>query len=193
MVRSPAMSDTTSEQDRERRTKRIRHLSRWMATGCLATSWLLAAGMVLYWTTTPTHTLFSQAGIPSSSVTEIGFFVRGVAFGVSMVPLGALMYGLLSARRCFDLFAAGQIFCREPIKRLKGFAVGIAASALLKPFAGAALSVLLSFNNPAGAKALTLSVDSDTLIALIFAGTVAAIAWIMAEALDIADENRQFV
>jgi Protein of unknown function (DUF2975) len=193
MVRSPTMFDMASEQDSERRMNRIRHLSRLMATGCLATSWVLAAAMFLYWTTTPTRTLFSQAGIPNAPVTEIDFSVRALAFVVSMVPLGALIYGLLSARRCFNAFAAGQIFCREPIKRLKGFSIGIAASALLKPFAGAVLSVLLSFNNSAGAKALSLNIGSDTLIALIFAGTVAAIAWVMTEALEIADENKQFV
>lgn len=193
MFRSPTMSDMTSEQDSEGRMNRIRLLSRLMAAGCLATSWLLAGAMLLYWIATPTRTLFSQAGIPNVPVTEIDYSVRALAFGVSMVPLGALIYGLLSARRCFNAFAAGQIFCREPINRLKGFAIGVAASALLKPFAGAALSLLLSFNGSAGAKALALTIDSDSLIALIFAGTVAAIAWVMTEALAISDENKQFV
>lgn len=193
MIRSPAMSGLTSEQDSERRMSRIRHLSRWMATGCLATSWLLAAAMLLYWTTTPTRTLFGQAGITHVPLTEIDVSVRALAFGISMIPLGALIYGLLSARRCFNAFAAGQIFHKGSIEQLKGFSIGIAASAVLKPFAGAALSVLLSFQNSAGARTLALDIGSDTLIALIFAGTVMAIAWVMTEALEIADENRQFV
>ncbi len=193
MVRSSALPDMTCEQDRERRMGRIRQLSRLMATGCLVSSWLLAAAMLVYWATTPAPAVFSQAGLAGDPAAEIDFSVRMLAFAVSMLPLGALIYGLLSARRCFNAFAAGQIFCREPIRRLKGFAMGIAASALLKPFAGAALSLLLSLHRPAGAKVLMLNIGSDTLIALIFAGTIAAIAWVMAEALDIADENRQFI
>lgn len=193
MAQSSMMTDMTVERDRERRMDRIRRFSRLMATGCLATSALLAAAMFFYWAMTPTRTLFSQAGIPNAPVMEIDFLARALAFGISMVPLGALIYGLLSARRCFDAFAAGQIFSREPIGRLRAFAVAVAASAILKPFAGAALSVLLSFNNSGGAKTLALNIGSDTLIALIFAGTVAVIAWVMTEALDIADENKQFV
>ena len=193
MVQSPTMIDMTVEGDREKRRDRIRRLSRLMAAGCLATSGLLAAAMFFYWATTPTQALFTQAGIPMVPALEIDLSTRAMAFGISMIPLGMLICGLQSARRCFDAFAAGQIFSREPIRRLKVFSIAVAASALLKPFAGAALSVLLSFNNPAGAKAVTLNIGSDMLIALIFAGTVAVIAWVMAEALDIADENKQFV
>lgn len=185
--------DMTSGHDRERRCDRIRHLSRLMAAGCLGTSFMLVTAMLLYWMTTPTRTLFSQAGLANAPVGEIGLAVRALAFGISMVPLAALVYGLLRARRCFTAFAAGVIFAREPINGLRDFSVGVAASAVLKPLAGAALSVLLSLHDPAGTRALVLNIGSDTLIALIFAGTVAAVAWVMAEAMEIADENKQFV
>ncbi|WP_257169836.1 DUF2975 domain-containing protein [Bradyrhizobium sp. SRS-191] len=178
---------------RHRRSDRIRRLSQLMAAGCLVTSGLLAAAMVLYWTLTPTHALFSQAGIPNAPLTEIGLFTRALAFSIAMVPLGTLIWGLLSGRRCFQAFAAGRIFSGESIQQLKAFAIAVAASALLKPLAGAALSVVLSFHNQPGAKTLALSLGSDTLMALIFAGTVAVIAWVMTEALEIDDENKQFV
>ncbi|MBB6254135.1 DUF2975 domain-containing protein [Nitrospirillum iridis] len=183
----------TVEQDRERRMGRIRRFSRLMGAGCLVTSGLLAAAMLFYWAMTPTHTLFGQAGIQIAPVMELDFSARALAFGISMVPLGALIYGLLNARRCFDAFAAGQIFSSEPIGRLKAFSIAVAASAILKPFTGAALSLFLSFNNSGEVRTVALSIGSDTLIALIFAGTVAVIAWVMTEALDIADENKQFV
>ncbi|MGJ5178847.1 DUF2975 domain-containing protein [Bradyrhizobium oligotrophicum] len=193
MTQSAATLGTTAARDHDRRRTRIRRLSQLMATGCLVTSGLLAAAMVLYWALTPTPTLFSQAGIPHAPAIEIGFSARACAFGISMIPLATLIYGLLSGRRCFDAFAAGRIFSRDSIRQLQAFAIAVAASALLKPLAGAALSVLLSFHNPAGAKTLALSLGSDTLIALIFAGTVAVIAWVMTEAIEIADENEQFV
>lgn len=191
MTQTAEMSGTSAA--RSGRSNRIRRLSQLMAASCLVTSALLAAAMALYWALTPTPMLFSQAGIPDAPVTEIDFSTRALAFGIAMVPLGTLIWGLLSGRRCFDAFAAGRIFSRDSIRQLKTFAIAVAASALLKPLAGAALSVVLSFRQPAGAKTLALSVGSDTLIALIFAGTVAVIAWVMTEALEIADENKQFV
>ncbi|NPU11090.1 DUF2975 domain-containing protein [Bradyrhizobium sp. 83002] len=178
---------------RHRRSHRIRRLSQLMAAGCLVTSGLLATAMVLYWALTPTPTLFSHAGIPNAPATEISLSTRAFAFGIAMVPLGTLIWGLLSGRRCFNAFAAGRIFSRDSIQQLKAFATAVAASALLKPLAGAALSVVLSLPQPTGSKTLALSMGSDTLIALIFAGTVAVIAWVMTEALEIADENKQFV
>lgn len=193
MVSLPPMTVDAAEPDREGRMRRIRRLSRLMAAGCLITSVLLTVAMLFYWIMTPANTLLSQVGMPPVPVADIGIFARTLAFAISMIPLGTLVYGLLSARRCFAAFAGGEIFSSAPIKRLKVFSIAVAASALLKPVVSAALSVLLSASNHAEPKTLVLNVGSDALIALIFAGTVAVIAWVMAEALDIADENKQFV
>ena len=178
---------------REARISRIRGFSRWMAFGCLATSALLAAGMLFYWIATPAPVLLSQSGVQHAPEIDLDISKRMIALAISMVPLGALIFGLLSARRCFAGFATGRIFTPQSIRSLQAFSIGIAASAILKPLAGAALSVLLSWDNPKGAKTFALIIGSDTLIALIFAGIVAAFAWIMAEAVEISDENNQFV
>ena len=164
-----------------------------MASGCLVTAGLLTVAMGVYWATTPARALFVHMGLPNLSNAEIDRSIRALAFAISMVPLGALIYGLLSARRCFVAFAAGQIFAGAPIGGLKAFSIAVAASALLKPLTGAALSVLLSAAGSTGTRTLMLDIGSDTLIALLFSGTVAIIAWVMTEAIDIAAENDQFV
>lgn len=178
---------------RDIRLTRIRILSRVMAMACLATAVLLSAAMAAYWAVTPTPTLFSHAGLPTFPTHDIDIVTRIFAFAIAMIPLGALIWGLLSARHCFAAFARGEVFAPAPIRQLRLLAIGVAASALLKPFAGAALSVLLSMRGTAGMKTLAFNIGSDTLIALIFAGTVAVIAWVMSEALAIAEENQQFV
>ena len=193
MAKRAKRADMDARQDRARRMTRIRRLSRVMAVGCLALSGLLTAAMAFYWAATPAQTLFSQAGIASSPAAEIGVPVRVLAFAISMGPLGALVFGLLKARRCFNAFAAGDIFARTSVGYLKAFAAAVAVSAFLKPFAGAALSVLLSGSSPAGTRMLAFTIGSDTLIALLFSGMVAIIAWVMTEAGDVADENQQFV
>jgi hypothetical protein len=50
---------------------------------------LLTAAMALYWATTPTRILLSQAGIASNPETELSLPVRTLAFAISMIPLGA--------------------------------------------------------------------------------------------------------
>ena len=76
---------------------------------------------------------------------------------------------------------------------LRKFALGLLASALLQPFSAAALSVLLSSDAPAGQHRLTLGFGSDTMLALLAAGIVSVVAWVLAEASALAEENAQFI
>ena len=92
-----------------------------------------------------------------------------------------------------ERFAAGRIFSGDAARSLRGFALGVGASALLKPAAGAALSLLLGAVSPAHMRSLVLNVGSDTLLSLLFAGIVAIIAGVLVEAADVAAENAQFV
>ncbi|OYU85877.1 MAG: hypothetical protein CFE29_31845 [Bradyrhizobiaceae bacterium PARB1] len=183
----------TLRDSRSIRLNRIRTVSRAMALICGTTSVLLSVAMALYWATTATPVLFTHAGMPYFPSEDLDLGGRFFAFVISMMPLGAFVCGLLIARRCFAAFARGEVFADRPIRDLRLFAIAIAASALLKPVAGAALTVLLSLHMATGTKAVAVNIGSDTLIALIFAGTVAVIASVMSEALAIADENRQFV
>ena len=112
---------------------------------------------------------------------------------LSMIPVAVLVYGLINARRCFAGFAAGEFFSLAAADRLRNFAIAVAASSLLEPLSGGALSVLLSINGLSGPRTLRLEIGSETLIMMIFAGTVAIIAWLMAEAAGLAEENEQFV
>jgi hypothetical protein len=124
---------------------------------------------------------------------ELSPAARFLGFALAMLPLSALVWGLLRARRCFSTFAEGQFFSMSAIGALRDFALAVFASALLKPISGGALSVLLSWSNPAGSRALQIGVDSDTLLAMLFAGMLAVIASVLTEAVAIVEENGQFV
>ncbi|MBS0253458.1 MAG: DUF2975 domain-containing protein [Proteobacteria bacterium] len=186
-------SQDRSAVNRAARLDRVRRLSAGMAAACLAAAVLLTLGMATYWWTTTATNIFRQAGLPIIPSADVGAFVRLGAFSISMIPLGALIYGLLAARRCFQAFSNGRIFSPETIGGLRSFALAVAASALLKPLAGAALCVFLSASASTPTRSLVLKLDSDTLISLLFAGMVAIIAWVLSEATEVADENRQFI
>ncbi|MBN9530435.1 MAG: DUF2975 domain-containing protein [Alphaproteobacteria bacterium] len=175
------------------RMNRIRRVSAIMAHACLAVAALLTLGLAVYWWVTPAEGLFRQAGLQLAPPAELATTLRLGTFAIAMTPLAALVYGLFAARRCFAAFAAGHVFSREAIGGLRAFAVAAAISALLQPLAGAALGVVLSGASPTGGHSLVINVGSDTLLSLLFAAMVGLIAWILAEATEIADENQQFV
>ncbi|WJT00804.1 DUF2975 domain-containing protein [Novosphingobium humi] len=193
MVSSNICVTARHDDPRAIRLDRVRRLSGLMATASGAVAVLLVLAMLVYWCLTPASTLFRHAGLLLRPPAEIGFAMRLAAFAVAMIPLGALIVGLLSARRCFCCFAAGRIFSADAARSLRGFALGVAAAALLKPVAGAILSLLLSSLSPAHTRALALNLGSDTVLSLLFAGMVAIIAGVLVEAADVAAENDQFV
>jgi uncharacterized SAM-binding protein YcdF (DUF218 family) len=178
---------------RQVRLNRIRFFSLMLARGCLVLVALLAAGLLFYWFSTPAASIAADAQIPQEWLVDLGVSRRAAGFVISFVPLACLILALISARRCFYAFAGGNFFGQDAVKGLRNFALGLLASALLKPFSAAALSVLLSSDAPAGQHRLTLGFGSDTMLALLAAGIVAVIAWVMAEASALAEENAQFI
>ncbi|MGX5828667.1 DUF2975 domain-containing protein [Mesorhizobium sp. 43Arga] len=173
--------------------KRIRLFSLVLARCFVALAILLTIGLLFYWLTVSASSIATDAQIPQEWLSEFGLGRRLAGFAISFVPLACLVTALMSARRCFSAFAAGDFFGQGAIGNLRYFGLGLLASALLKPVSAAALSVLLSWDAPAGQHRLTLGLDSDTILALLAAGIIAVITWVMAEASALADENAQFI
>lgn len=180
-------------QARATRMKRIRQVSALMSHACLAVAAALILALTAYWWTAPAEDLLRHVGVPSASPSDLPMSLRFATFAIAVIPLAALVYGLVAARRCFSACAAGRVFSREATGGLRAFAFAVALSALLKPLAGAALSLAFSAAGSSRQHSLVLAVGSDTLLSLLFAGMVALIAWIISEASEIADENQQFV
>lgn len=193
MASSGMSVPVSNDESRATRLHRVRRLSGAMATISAAVAILLGAAMLLYWCLTPADMLFRHAGLVIPPPTDIGLPMRLTAFAVAMIPLGALIVGLLSARRCFGCFATGRIFSSDAARSLRGFALGVGVSALFKPLAGAALSLLLGALSPAHTRSLVLNIGSDSLLSLLFAAMVAIISSVLVEAADVAAENDQFV
>lgn len=179
--------DHAGDRTHQTRMTRIRSLARAMAVLCIVTAVLLVAGMMFYWLATPADDLLAQFGPGEASWT-----LRAGGLAISMVPLAALIWGLLGARTCFRAFAQGKVFSAKAVGGLMTLAISVVVSTILKPLSGAALSLLMS-GAAGGGRTLAISVGSETLLALVFAGTVAVVAWVMGEAIAIADENAQFV
>jgi len=193
MHQSPVLDSDPVRVTSVVRVRRIRRLSGAMVFLCQSMPLLLVGGLLFYWFATPAVKLLLSAGLSPVAADTIGSGTRLAGFAISMVPLSVLIWGLLQAQRCFRAFAAARFLTAEPVAGLRGFALGLLISSLVNPFATAALSVLLSWRGPPGTRTLTFNVGSDTLLLILFAGTIAVIAWVLAEAVAIAEENAQFV
>ncbi|MDO1581457.1 hypothetical protein [Rhizobium oryzicola] len=119
------------------------------------------------------------------------YLMRVVAILTALLHLLPLSWGLLRLRVCLKRFSAGRPFDVEGIAGLRDFALGAVLSAVAKPVASMLLMLALSWE--AGPKRIVIEISSEVMILALFAGVVAALAWAMQKAAQLAEENSQFV
>ena len=174
--------------------QRIRRISRWMVLACWALLITLPLALVAYWAMASEAMLAGHANLPAQAVAAPLALWQRVAGGVVMgVPLTLLLVGVWQARRCFTLFASGQVFTRQTTELLRRFAGWVAWAALAALLSGSACSVLLTLNNPPGQRHLSISIGSDHVFTLFFAGLVWLMAAVMAQGQSLVEENEGFV
>lgn len=147
--------------------------------------------------TSPTEGLLLRAGVHVSalqaSLLEVELWQRMVVVALGMAPVCCASYGLVCAMRCFSGFSQAEYFSVRTVRYLRGFAAGIFASVVAGFLVSMLTSVLLTAGAPAGQRALAVSLGSNELLTLLFAGMVWQIAAVMARAVALAEENAQFV
>lgn len=119
--------------------------------------------------------------------------VRFYGFMISSVPLLVVAYGLYHAFVLFNGFRRGLIFTADTTARLRRIALAVIAAVLMSPLVQAALSAALTFNAPPGERQIVMSFSLNDYLVATLGGLLLAIALVMAEAVRIAQENREIV
>lgn len=163
-----------------------------LAIAAAALAALLPVALAAYWISVSAEQAGAAMGLSAGSV-QLDLATRGGALLLSLLAVAPLSWGLMRARTCFGEFAKGRPFSAKGIAGLRDFAVGMGLSVLTRPLSYTLLSILLSWQAPAGMRQLAIQLDSDTLILALFAAVVASLAWAMQKAAIIAEEHSQFV
>jgi hypothetical protein len=174
--------------------QRVRRISRWMVIACWLLLTVLPLAWVVYWATASDALLASHAHLPVQAVaTPLALWQRVAGAVVTALPLGLLLAGVWQARRCFAMFAQGQVFTLQATALLGRFAGWVAWAALASMLASSAASVLLTLHNPPGQRHLSVGIGSDQVFTLFFAGLVWLMAAVIAQGQTLAEENEGFV
>ncbi|MGM9426173.1 DUF2975 domain-containing protein [Hydrogenophaga sp. MI9] len=174
--------------------QRVRRISRWMVAACWALLVGLPLALVFYWATASDAMLASHANLPPPLIQgPLAPWQRVAAGAVMGVPLALLLAGVWQARRCFAMFAQGQVFTLQATVLLRRFAGWVAWAALAALLSGAVTSVLLTLHNPPGQRQLAIGIGSDHVFTLFFAGLVWLMAAVIGEGQTLAEENEGFV
>lgn len=172
--------------DRQRRVARLSALTRIAAQALAIALPVLTAG---YWGVASGAEIAMAAGLGPAPLELDGAARIGAAI-LSVLPVLALSWGLHRLAATLKLFGAGRPFAPAAARGLRDFGTGVLACALLKPVAGAGISVLVTWSGP---KALAISISSDTLLLLLLGAVMTLLGWALGEAAALAEENAQFV
>lgn len=112
-----------------------------------------------------------------------------IGFAISLLPLSALMYGLMNIRRLFSLYMEGLFFSFEHVRILKQTSIALLSWVLLSMIYESAKSILFSLGNPPGQRVVSVSFGSSEITNLLVAGIVIIIAWVMDEGRIITEEQ----
>lgn len=108
-------------------------------------------------------------------------------------PLSLAVYGLWQVRCLFAAFSRAQVFSVTTASYIHRAGIVILASPILNVIFGAFISVLLTYDNPAGSRQLAVSMSSSAIGLVIIGGLLIVIGWTLREAARLQEENRQFV
>ena len=94
-----------------------------LATACLALILVLPIGVLAFWLLTDASQVVLQANLPADAVqASLELWQRIAGALITEASLALLLLGLWEARKCFNLFATGQVFTARAVRCLRRFA-----------------------------------------------------------------------
>lgn len=181
------MDEIGSIERRRARLRRLAGIMRWVSLGLAA---LGPVALVAVWAR---FEFFAPSVMPGLGVGTFSAIDRIGGYAISMLPTAIGIWGFVHLARLFGRFAAGDLFDAENAARLRRFAVSLLALVPAKVVATALLSVWLTRAMPPGSRQLQIAFSSDDIVLCAIGLLMVALATVLREAAEIADENRQFV
>ncbi len=134
----------------------------------------------------------TEAFLQTEPVT-ITALVRTLGFGLSSLYSGVLAWALWTARKLFLRLAAGDVFQIETGTLLRRLGLALLVYAGLTPFFRMAICWIVTMQNAPGQKVLRFGVSDQDVVMALVGMLVLVIGSVLADAVRIADENRQIV
>lgn len=176
-------------------THRITVASRRLRHTCTGLIFFLPLASVLFWTFfnqlyDPVSTLpTSMFPLPVRVSQDLPVTIRLLAIATEMIPMAAMIYGLLKLRELFGLYENGLIFTARNVACFRSLGRTLIAWVLCDVVKNSLLSVVLTLPNPPGQRVITLGLYSADFTAIFVGFVILIIAWVMDEARIIEEDQ----
>lgn len=177
---------------------RFKRLAFLLTLGCLVSAIGLPIIVAVVWFVMPapdlfTHTLKRAPVDPEALTAWLDWSSRAIGLALTLVPTAFSVAALFRARTCLALFAKGIRFDQRVVAALRGFSGMTFLSMITGIVVQGPVTALLTYYRGPGHREIAFGVGTQEIYELFFAATVWLIATVMAEAVEIARENSEFV
>jgi len=128
-------------------------------------------------------------GLPHMPQRPLSATALALGFAVSLILLGIILYGLLTLRSLFQLYEKSIVFSQENVQYIRKFGYTLIAWVIGKAIFIPLISVVITYSNPPGERAVTFSFGAGDLAILVIGGVIIVISWIMNEGRAIESEH----
>lgn len=181
----------------------ISHYLLWIFRALLV---LLPISLLLFWIDAPTGLIKNTLGDSWASILSINYMAqmppvlhalssktKMIGFLISLIPFSINMLTVYFLLKLFSNYAKLNIFSSDNAKRIKLIGWVILIGQILKPIHDALLSAALTWNNPAGHRLMTVSLNRTNIALIICAIMIILISWVMTEAYKEQETNKLIV
>ena len=160
-----------------------RQLSAWLAVGATA----LAAVLPVLAALTAARDGLRCEGLlralaPLPRGTEASAGEVWLCLGLAALPVAAAVWALLSARRLFLLYAGGHALTAGAAGAVASIGRALVAMAVLDLLVPALQTLIVTMDNPAGSRQLSVALDSGAMGLLLAGGLMAVMGAAMRQA-----------
>ncbi len=202
------------ETERTKRLSRIRRVSffmKWFVTGWVALM-VIVAVLVLGMFFSPefdamTDTSLTELkamwqelgagtidfGDTEREVADIPFVQRGALAIMGLFALVTLMICLWQIRQLFESFRQNDFFSGQALARMLALGWLLVVFGIFDIVCDPLGSALLTLDYPAGQREVSIEIEGAEIFFVIFGAIMILFGWIMREAANIEEENRQFI
>ncbi len=114
---------------------------------------------------------------------------RGLGFLVSLLPLAAKVFAMVTIMRLLKLYQEGKIFSAAHVHHFKRLGQTLIFYGCAGIIESTGLSLVMTMNNPPGQRMLTFGMSSDDITIFVIAAIVLMLSWIMEEGREQAEEQ----
>lgn len=167
---------------------RIQNMSRRFRLFFTSLLFLIPALNALYWIF---FNHFPNAPVETQAmpVGELPALTRSMAFMASLLPVGVVMYGILTLAKLFRHYENGNVFTAETVRYFHALGYVTVFWVFANMLFTSLISVIFSFNNPPGERMLTIEFGTPDLTALTIGAILLLVSWVMEEGRKLEDEQ----